>query len=59
MAFEDLTLQCVECGGNFEFTAGEQEFYQTKSLVNTPKRCPQCRNNRKNMNRRPQKNCTT
>jgi len=40
MAFEDLTLQCVECGGNFEFSAGEQEFYQTKGLVNTPKPCP-------------------
>ena len=55
MALEDLTLQCADCGSNFEFTVGEQEFYQSKGLVNTPKRCPQCRSSRRNMNRKPQR----
>ena len=30
MAFEDKTLVCKECGNNFVFTAGEQEFYAEK-----------------------------
>lgn len=50
MAYEDITLQCADCGCNFEFTVGEQEFYAEKGLVNTPKRCPECRNSRKRMN---------
>ena len=25
--FEDKTLKCKECGAEFVFTAGEQEFY--------------------------------
>jgi CxxC-x17-CxxC domain-containing protein len=29
------------------FTAGEQEFYQLKGLVNEPGRCPECRAARK------------
>jgi CxxC-x17-CxxC domain-containing protein len=49
--YEDITLQCADCGCDFEFTAGEQEFYASKGLTNTPKRCPQCRNNRKRMSR--------
>ena len=28
--FEDKTLKCVECGNEFIFTAGEQEFYAEK-----------------------------
>ncbi|HBH18913.1 MAG TPA: zinc-binding protein, partial [Cyanobacteria bacterium UBA9579] len=55
MTFEDLTLQCADCGSDFQFTEGEQEFYQLKGLVNTPKRCPQCRSSRKKANRRPQR----
>jgi len=41
--FEDKTLRCRECGNDFVFTAGEQEFYQQKGLVNEPGRCPSCR----------------
>ena len=26
--FEDKTLKCKECGAEFVFTAGEQEFYE-------------------------------
>jgi CxxC-x17-CxxC domain-containing protein len=43
MAFADKTLICRECGAEFEFTAGEQEFYQSRGLRNEPSRCPTCR----------------
>lgn len=56
MAYENITLQCADCGCDFEFTVGEQEFYAEKGLVNTPKRCSNCRNSRKRMSpKRPQK----
>ena len=48
MSFEDKTLKCRECGNDFEFTAGEQEFYQQKGLMNQPGRCPSCRAARRN-----------
>jgi CxxC-x17-CxxC domain-containing protein len=41
--FVDKTLRCRECGQDFVFTAGEQEFYQQKGLMNEPSRCPNCR----------------
>lgn len=43
MGYADKTLECVECGTNFTFTASEQEFFATKGYTNEPKRCPQCR----------------
>ena len=30
--YEDKTLVCKECGNEFVFTAGEQEFYAEKAL---------------------------
>ena len=45
--YEDKTLQCRECGQAFVFTAGEQEFYQQKGLLNEPGRCPECRQRRR------------
>jgi hypothetical protein len=45
--FRDRTLTCRECNGSFIWTAGEQQFYQEKGLVNVPARCPDCRANRK------------
>lgn len=33
---EDKTLQCRECGQEFVFSVGEQEFYQQKGLLNEP-----------------------
>lgn len=45
--YEDKTLQCRECGQDFVFTAGEQEFYQQKGLQNEPGRCPECRQKRR------------
>ncbi len=47
MSFEDKTLACRECGNEFTFTAGEQSFYAEKGLMNTPSRCQNCRQNRK------------
>ena len=47
MTYTDKSLQCADCGTTFTFTAGEQEFYSAKGLVNEPKRCPSCRQDRK------------
>ncbi|MBN2074198.1 MAG: zinc-ribbon domain containing protein [Dehalococcoidales bacterium] len=47
MSFEDKTLQCSDCGQDFTFTAGEQEFYASRGFQNEPKRCPDCRKARK------------
>jgi CxxC-x17-CxxC domain-containing protein len=41
--FADKTLTCRDCGIEFTFTAGEQDFYLTKGLTNEPGRCPECR----------------
>lgn len=43
MDFADKTLTCRECSVNFTFTAGEQEFFQSRGLLNEPSRCPSCR----------------
>lgn len=40
---EDKKLICKDCGKEFVFTAGEQEFYKTKGFTNEPTRCPECR----------------
>ena len=47
MTLADKTLSCVECGGSFTFTAGEQEFFASKGYTNEPKRCPECRESRR------------
>lgn len=47
MTLQDKTLTCQECGQSFTFTAGEQEFYQSKGYTNEPRRCPTCRQARK------------
>lgn len=46
--FEDKTLICKDCGNEFTFTAGEQEFYAEKGFQNEPARCKDCRMARKN-----------
>ena len=43
VAFEDKDLVCRECGATFNFSAGEQEFYQSRGLMHEPARCPTCR----------------
>lgn len=43
----DRSLTCRDCGQQFEFTAGEQDFYQQRGF-SEPQRCPECRQTRKN-----------
>lgn len=45
--FEDKNLVCRDCGEEFAFTAGEQEFYAEKGFQNEPTRCKNCRQARK------------
>ena len=42
-----MTLRCRDCGRDFLFTVGEQEFYASRGLTNNPSRCPECRAQRK------------
>jgi hypothetical protein len=44
----DKTMKCKDCGKDFVFTAGEQEFYKEKGFANEPTRCKDCRIARKN-----------
>ncbi|WP_196601510.1 zinc-ribbon domain containing protein [Pectinatus frisingensis] len=43
MDYQDKTLTCKDCGKEFIFTAGEQEFYAEKGFQNEPSRCHECR----------------
>src|SRR5437588_10161443 len=43
MTLTDQTLICRDCNSEFVFTVGEQEFYASHRLTNTPSRCPSCR----------------
>lgn len=45
--YQDKTLVCKDCGKEFVFTAGEQEFYAEKGFQNEPVRCKSCRDARK------------
>jgi len=45
--YTDKTLTCSDCGAEFTFTAGEQEFHESKGFTNEPRRCPNCRRARK------------
>ncbi len=46
--FEDRYLKCIDCGTDFVFTAGEQQFYHDKEFRNEPKRCKPCKAKRQN-----------
>ena len=43
----DKTLTCKDCGAEFVFTVGEQEFYKEKGFDNEPKRRLACRRAKK------------
>ena len=45
--FSDKKLVCRDCGKEFIFSVGEQEFYKEKGFENEPLRCPECRAARK------------
>jgi CxxC-x17-CxxC domain-containing protein len=49
--YQDKTLTCRDCGEEFVFTAGEQEFYAEKGFENEPTRCRSCRQQKKAANR--------
>ena len=53
--YEDKTLVCKDCGKEFTFSAGEQEFYAEKGFENEPQRCKECRQARKNSMRKVDK----
>jgi len=44
---QDKQLTCRDCGQEFVFSAGEQDFYAEKGFENEPTRCPACRHARK------------
>ncbi len=46
-AYTDVLLTCRDCGEQFTWTAGEQEFYHEQGLKNPPARCGPCRIARK------------
>ena len=49
---EDKNIICKDCGKEFVFTTGEQEFFKEKGFTNDPVRCPDCRKIRKNQKRK-------
>ena len=48
----DKIMTCRDCGSEFVFSVGEQEFYKEKGFDNEPKRCLACRRAKKEQNRR-------
>jgi predicted N-acetyltransferase YhbS len=53
MELKDKTIVCKDCGEEFVFTVGEQEFYNEKGFQNEPQRCKPCRDKKKNEKRSP------
>ena len=51
--YQDKVLICQECGREFIWTAGEQEFYAERGFANEPKRCKECRDTRKRNGKEP------
>ena len=48
----DKTITCRDCGSEFIFSVGEQEFYKEKGFDNEPTRSISCRRAKKEQNRR-------
>lgn len=46
MDFKDKYLKCRDCGQDFLWKSGEQEFFSVKGFP-PPSRCPDCRKKRK------------
>ena len=46
MELQDRILTCVDCGAEFVWTAGEQQFFADKNFKNEPKRCKACKGKR-------------
>ena len=41
--FEDIEIDCIDCGDEFIWTSGEQLFFRDKGLKHPPKRCKPCK----------------
>lgn len=41
--FFNLNINCLDCGQDFVWTVGEQQFFFDKGLKNPPKRCKPCK----------------
>ena len=48
MSYQDRTLTCQDCGQSFTFSADDQAYHAEKGYTNEPKRCPACRQARRN-----------
>jgi len=48
--YKDKTLTCRDCGAEFTFTAGQQQFFAEKGFTNEPARCSDCNAARKQRN---------
>ena len=48
----DKIIACRDCGSEFIFSVGEQEFYKEKGFENEPTRCMSCRSSKKQQNNR-------
>jgi len=44
---QDKRIICQDCGKEFTWTVGEQEFFKAKGFENQPKHCPECRKARR------------
>ena len=53
--YTDKTLVCKDCGQEFVFSAGEQEFYAERGFEYEPQRCRACRAARKGQTARPER----
>ncbi|MBI4216561.1 MAG: zinc-ribbon domain containing protein [Chloroflexi bacterium] len=47
MSYQDRNLTCQECGKQFVYSADDQSFHALKGYTNEPKRCPSCRQARR------------
>ena len=48
--FQDRALKCIDCGAEFIFSAGEQQFFHDKNFKNEPKRCKACKTKKQGSN---------
>ena len=48
----DKKITCRDCGSEFIFSVGEQEFYKEKGFSKQEIRCISCRRAKKEQNRR-------
>lgn len=47
MEYKDKTLKCKDCGKDFVFSSGEQDFFAQKGFDREPIRCLECRKAKK------------